>query len=196
MMNGERRLVISKGSDQFPIVDLLSRKTGRYFDLTNVTNIEFHFTKKDRSTLILDMSNIPATKALKVVDGITFIASSAGANGNSIQLTFNGVDTVDEIIQAWNDVNPANTVSHNGQGDEILESQTFNLDGGYNPYQAVSVFGNPIEGRVQLNILEKYTNLLRVGNSQSFKVVIDVGLHPGGVRAIGRFEQKLDVIGD
>jgi hypothetical protein len=71
-----------------------------------------------------------ALYATATQEGVTFVADNLGIIGNSISLVFNGIDTVDTVVNAWNTANPTNTVSHDGAGTEILASATVNLAGG------------------------------------------------------------------
>ena len=197
MLNSEERLRISKGSDHFPILSAYSFKTKRYFDLTDVTNIQVILERRDRTKLVLDMNTIPAVKAKIITNSITFIAQNAGNQGNGIVLNFNGVDDIDAIVLAWNDSNPANTVEHNhSDGTIVIAENSYRLTGGYNSYNPIEIFGNPLEGRIKLYLYEKDTSSLRNGNGQTLKIIIDRGENPGGIRTTGYFEQKVDVIGD
>jgi hypothetical protein len=63
-------------------------------------------------------------------DGITFTADNQGWDGNDISLVFNGTDTVDTVVNAWNAANPTNTVSHDGAGTETPAAATVDLYGG------------------------------------------------------------------
>jgi len=59
-------------------------------------------------------------KASATYGGITFTAKFPGPEGNNITLVFDGQDTVDEVVLAWNNANPYNPVEHNGLGTEVL----------------------------------------------------------------------------
>jgi hypothetical protein len=64
-----------------------------------------------------------------VVD--SFKAVTKGSDGNSISLVFDGVDTVADVISAWNTANTSNTVELvTGSDTDVPESQTLTLSGG------------------------------------------------------------------
>jgi hypothetical protein len=63
---------------------------------------------------------------------ITFTAVTLGAIGNSIVLTFDGIQQVCSIVGAWNAANPSNQVTYTGSSTAIPESATVNLSGGVN----------------------------------------------------------------
>lgn len=65
---------------------------------------------------------------------VTIQAQVAGTIGNSITLSFNGVDTIFEVIDAWNIANPANTaILTDGDGDQVPNNATsISLSGGLN----------------------------------------------------------------
>lgn len=68
--------------------------------------------------------------------GVTFTADNIGTAGNAISLVFNGSDDIDTVVGAWNLSNPANTVSHDGTGTDVLTSATVNLSNGIDPFDA------------------------------------------------------------
>jgi len=59
---------------------------------------------------------------------------------------------------------------------------------------AIIINGIDALGSLSITLDDAETDLLSLGDDQSFQVMIDVGLHPGGVRTIVDFEQLLDVI--
>lgn len=69
-------------------------------------------------------------KATQTAGGVQFDAKFNGTEGNSIALVFDGVETVDEVVSAWNNDNPNNMAVHDGVGTEVLGAQTVNLAGG------------------------------------------------------------------
>lgn len=191
----DTRIKIFAGADVSPVVRLRNPKTGDPFNLTGVTKIQFTFKTRNRGTLTIDNTEIPATQAQNTLEEVVFTADTAGANGNDIILQFNGVDTIDTIIGNWNTANPTNTVSITGDGTLVLATASLRLTGGYNAYFPVEVVGDPLLGKVRIALLERETILLKRGPNQSFKVIIDVGQFPGGVRTRGQFD-SLDVIDD
>jgi hypothetical protein len=186
------RLKIVRGEDKYPIIKLRGKQSKDPVDLTNSTNITFVFKKSNRQDLILDTNTIPAVKACLELEGIKIIADTAGDAGNVIILNFNGVDDLDTIVSEWNSDNPTNTVSHNGDGDEIFDGQQ-RLSGGFQAYAPVEVL-NAVLGRIRLTLVDAHTNVLRLGLNQSFKILVDFGPHPTGTRNVGVYENKLDVV--
>lgn len=189
------RLVITKGADVSLMARLKSKNTKDYFDLTGVTLIQFIFTKRDNTKLILTNVTIPATKAKIKSSDITFTAVAAGISGNGIILAFNGTDTIAQVISAWNTANPSNTVTSDAEDtSKILSARTIQLTEGYNSYTPVAIQGDPVNGKVLISMTENQTLLLKDGSNQSFTVFVDKGINTGGIRSGGVFENKLDVI--
>jgi len=187
------RLVIKRGSDKSPIFKLRGKYSDDPMDLTGVFNITVELSKANRSKLILDMTEIPATKAYVNMAEVKIIADNAGASGNSIVLPFDGVTDIDTIVLDWNTINPSISVSHNGVGDEIYDG-TERLWGGLDAYTPVSIDGNEILGRVKLTLIETDTKLLKRGDNQSIKITIDFGAPPSGDRKIAIFDDRLDIV--
>lgn len=187
------RLRITRGSDRSPIIRLRSTKTKDPLDLTGATAIQVVFPNKERGKLTLSNSVIPATRAAAIKGVVTFQAVNLGAVGNLISLLFNGTDDIATVVEAWNSTNPSNTVSHNGSDTAVLAAGTLQLTGGYDLYTPVQVYGDPKLGKIMITLLDKDTEMLKAGENQSFKIVIDFGQHPGGSRHIGLYENKLDV---
>lgn len=71
-------------------------------------------------------------KASETDGGIIFLADNYGTSGNSIVLTFNGSDTLDDVVGAWNTANPSNTLTHTGSGTIVLDPVVVSLSGGVN----------------------------------------------------------------
>jgi hypothetical protein len=63
---------------------------------------------------------------------ITFTANTLGIVGNSISLTFSGLNSVSTVCSAWNTANPSNQVSYSSASTAIPESGTVTLSGGVN----------------------------------------------------------------
>lgn len=61
---------------------------------------------------------------------ITFTAVTLGTIGNSITLTFNGLQQVGTVVSAWNAANPGNQVTYTGSSTAVPESATVTLSGG------------------------------------------------------------------
>lgn len=192
-MSIKDRITIITGTDRSPVVRLRNPKTGDPLDLTSATKIQFEFTNRNRSKLVLDNTEIPATRAQITVDNIIFIADNAGSQGNDIILQFDGVNDVTTVVSDWNTANPTNTVSHNGTGTEIISLQTVRLTDGFDAFFPVEINGDPQLGKVIIRLLEKDTNGLKRGPNQTFIAIIDYGTNPGGTRIKG-FYSKLDVV--
>jgi hypothetical protein len=85
-------------------------------------------------------SHAAGTKAsfFGTVSGMTgnvwIIADNAGAAGNSIELSFDGVDNIDTVLGAWNSANPSNTAAFAGYGGDAAQvpdnGETITLSGG------------------------------------------------------------------
>jgi len=61
---------------------------------------------------------------------ITWNADFIGSVGNVIALAYNGYDTIEEGVQAWNLGNVGNTASHDTNNDHVITGRTIPLDGG------------------------------------------------------------------
>lgn len=80
-----------------------------------------------------------AAVAASVVDlGVTITANTAGAAGN-IQLTADGVETIAQIVAAWNGSNPSNQVTASGGNTaQVPAAGVLALTGGANAVAAVT----------------------------------------------------------
>lgn len=192
-MSLDSRLTIISGSDASSIIRLRNPKTKDPIDLTDATKIQFSFKKRDRSQLVIDDIEIPATSASATYEEITFSSIEVGSIGNDIILVFDGIKDVDTIVQEWNNANFDKQVSHGGEGTEVLSSGTVRLTDGYDAYKPVELVGDGLLGKLRIVLLEKETVLLKRGPNQDFSVTIDYGAFPGGQRVKGFFD-KLDVI--
>lgn len=186
------RLQIIRGEDKQIIFKLREKVTRDPISLKDFTKIAVEFTQANRAKLILDSELRPARKASTEIGNVKLIADNAGGIGNSIILDFNGVHTLNKIVSDWNDENPENTVSHNGTGNEVFNGTT-RLEGGFEAYRAVQIDGEPVLGRIKVNLTEYDTILLRRGNNQNINIIIDWGFPPSGTRRIARFDSRLDV---
>jgi hypothetical protein len=75
-----------------------------------------------------------AGKASGMATKVIIVADNVGAAGNSISLSFNGTDTIETVLAAWNAANTSNTASLVA-GDETQipsNGQTITLSGGVN----------------------------------------------------------------
>lgn len=187
------RLKISKGEDKRITFFFKNANSLRPVNLEEATNIQFIFERSDRQSAILDMVQIPAVKASYVYNGGKFTAVVPGAIGNSIILQFDGVATTDQVVNAWNLANPANTVGYTGLvGTFVPLESTMRLANGLDAYVPVSIVSAVI-GEVSLIIEDRVSNSFKVGDNQSFKVIIDFGEAPQGTRRKARISNILDV---
>lgn len=54
---------------------------------------------------------------------VTIVADDAGIDGNSVTLSFDGLDDIDAVLAAWNLANPANTATlASGDGSQIPDN--------------------------------------------------------------------------
>lgn len=90
----------------------------------------FEHVEFDDGVLDSDMVKAEDQAAEVTEQAVTFTADATGEDGNSISLTFDGVDDIDTVVGAWNTANPTNTCSHNGTGTNVLTSATVSLVGG------------------------------------------------------------------
>lgn len=63
---------------------------------------------------------------------VTIDADNTGAAGNSVSLSFDGIDDIDTAISDWNTANPTNTVTlTSGDGSQVPDNlETIGLSGG------------------------------------------------------------------
>jgi hypothetical protein len=186
------RLKIFQGQDK-KITFKLRRKNGDPLDLTGATGVQVAFTKADRSQLVTSMNQVAAKKASYTVsENMIFIAVSGGANGNNIVLSFDGIQTVQEIVDAWNLANAGNTVEFEGEAASVLPTQNIQLTGGYDAYIPVSITDEKL-GHIQCILIDYDTSSLRLGKNQDIKITIDYGNPPNGTRLITVLDGKLDI---
>jgi hypothetical protein len=92
---------------------------------------------------------------------ITFTAVTLGLIGNSIALTFDGVQQVGTVVSAWNAANPSNQVTYTGSSTAVPNSATVNLSGGINTL-APFVTNNTLYST--MNQIQTYLNLPLTAN--------------------------------
>lgn len=182
---------IVKGEDRILTFAVKVKKIeGDPYDLTGFTKLTAEFRNSDNSILAKTTDLVGGAAATATFEGVTFTADSIGTDGNSISLVFNGSDTVDTVVNNWNSANPGNTVSHDGDGSEVLSSTTVNLSGGEDQNQFVTVQGDPLLGKIQVELTDTDTNGMRLGKSQSVRIKID----KGSTRRIAIFRNSIDVV--
>lgn len=80
----------------------------------------------------VQLSGGAGAQASAVYDGVTFTAQLPGLNGNLISLDFDGVQTVDNVVNNWNTANPDNPVGYEppSAGGDIPVEGSADLTGG------------------------------------------------------------------
>lgn len=190
------RLIITRGSDKSFTLRLRDKHSGDPIDLTPFTNIEVVLKNADRSELILLKEVLVATKAYGIKNDITVTAITAGIAGNDIELEFDGIDTIDDVVSAWNTANPSNQAEYTGLDIVVPSEGTLRLQYGYASYSPIAVSGNVLLGKLLIKMLEKDTLLLKTGQNQSIKIILDEGQNTGGNRSVIMIESCLDVLAD
>lgn len=186
------RLKISKGEDKRVTFFFKNASSSRPINMDDITNIQFIFEKTDRTNSILDMVAIPATKASALFNGGKFSSVIPGSSGNTTILIFDGVKTVDQAVNEWNS-NNVNNVTYTGIiGSFVPNANNLRLTDGLDSYVPVSIVNSAI-GEVSLVIEDKVSNSFKIGDNQSFKVILDFGMEPQGVRRKARINNILDV---
>lgn len=188
------RLKIIKGEDKNLRFFLRGSVNRRPINLEDATNVQFVFERQDRTEAILDMVEIPATKAFADFNGGKFIAINAGSDGNTIILTFDGVKDIQTVVNEWNAANPMNQVETYLLIDDFVPNPTqIRLSYGLNAYTPVQIT-NAVLGEVSLVLEDKVTNSFRIGENQSFRIIIDFGNPPQGTRRKAKVRNILDVV--
>lgn len=165
----------------------------RPFDLTGWTKITAEFKKSDNE--ILSQSTEPANGIFSSAEyeGVTYTADEVGTIGNSISLVFDGNDDIDTVVDAWNTSNPSNTVSSDASDGTVVPSAgTVNLSGGEEPEPEIDVVDDKL-GEISIKLNDTETSMLRLGNEQSIKLLIDFQDHPEGKRRIAVINRMIDV---
>ena len=182
---------IVKGEDRVLVLSVKqTRKDGDPYDLTGWTKIAVEFRKADGEILQKTTDPVGGVASTNTHDGVIFTATKVGTLGNSISLIFNGTDDIATVIDTWNLANPSNTVSHNGSGTAVLTATTLGLSGGVDAQTYVTIAGDALLGKVQVELTDVDTNALRLGKSQSIRMKID----KSDQRRIAIFRNSYDVV--
>lgn len=114
--------------------------------------IQLNTANSATATALAGTASIAAT-ALE--QGVTFTADVAGSAGNSIALVFDGIDTLDTVVTAWNGANVGNEVSHDGTGTAVLTVVTTTLSGGVDGtgMPPGSAIDQPLQDLIQASIV-------------------------------------------
>jgi len=153
------------------------------YDLTGSTGVRVMFRKYDSGFYEANMDDVPADKAYAEYADVIYTAVTAGALGNNILLQFNGVYSIDTVVDNWNLNNPSNTVIHDAaDGAVVPVASDVQLDQGVDIYQKVSIISPPVLGKISVALSNTDTNQLKPGNRLPVHVIIDKGVHPAGER--------------
>jgi hypothetical protein len=194
-MSGKFKII--QGEDRVIPLDIV-RKTNsnvkRPFDLTGWTKIEVQFRKTNGGVLAIDSIPAHGRQSTAVYEEVTYTASNVGVLGDSISLVFNGIDSIQTVIDAWNTSNPANTVTSDASDTAVVPSaSTVNLSGGLDNFAKVTVIGDARDGKIQVRLENDDTNSLKVGAGQGVAVVVDFGDHDLGNRRIASAKNVINV---
>lgn len=189
-------ITLTKGDDRSINLYLTLTGNSRPYDLTGWTSISVFF-KMQFGGLLEKNSSTYSTYAYNFTsEGITFTAVTAGTVGNSISLTFNGTDTLQTVVNAWNAANPSNMVAHDqDNGSIILTAQVVPLAHGQAGLIDVTVVSEVL-GHIRVRLHDFDSVKLLAGRSLSFKAVIDKGAPPEGERRKVIFANALEVVED
>jgi len=194
-----RRPEIRRGSDVSFTIRLLD-DTGRPYDLTNVTFFQLRLPKANTGSVTINSDLAHGTKAFSeavVIDSeeAIFSAVTPGASGNNIVLIFDGTDTIDDVVDAWNLANDENQVEYDleGIGAEVLTAQTITLSQGTNNYKKVEARTPLVLGELTVKLSNTDTEQLKIGKQQAIELTIDKGLHPTGDRKVVLLRDAISV---
>jgi hypothetical protein len=135
---------------------------------------------------------------------VTITANTAGTAGNSITLTFDGVDDVDTVLAAWNAANPSNQATLGigdgtqvpDNGDELTLSG--GISGGSDPFaninQDLGTTNNPTFAGLELNSPNN-GEVLRIEGNGSGDVGFAIYNNTGSKANSFYFNQNNDYIG-
>jgi hypothetical protein len=153
-----------------------------------VSFLKLRLPKENIGAVTVDSSTTAAVKATATAEvdsnDVTFTASTGGLAGNDISLVFDGSDTLDDVVGAWNSANPSNQVAHDGTGEDVPDAQTVDLAGGVDAYVKM-VASTPLQlGEISVLLSEADTAQLKIGKNQAIEVTVDKGDSPGGQRKV------------
>lgn len=191
------KLTIIQGEDRIIPLEIIKKDNStvrRPFDITGWTKLTIEFKKSNNETL--SINNLPAhgRKSSGVYGGVTYTATNVGVLGDSIVLVFNGIQTIAQVVAAWNLINPANPVGHSSTSPTSVPlAGSVTLSGGLDNYSKVTV-SDPVAGKISVNLDNVDTNSLKIGPTQSIKIIIDFGAHDLGNRRIAVARNVLNVI--
>lgn len=185
---------ISRGEDATFKVKL-RLKNGDPYDLTGITLASLKFRKQNGGYHTIDSSQTPAKAATGSYGSVTYTAVTAGENGNTITLVFDGVKTIAQVVSDWNTAHGSNTVGHNSSTPTTVPAAgTLVLSGGRDPFYKVEAISPLVLGQLQVKMVEEDTNLLALGKRLTLFVTVDKGIHPQGERRKSKIVDAYDVI--
>ena len=185
---------VKRGSDKTFLIKCRA-PNGDPVDLTAVTQITVKIPKRDNTKLSINLDTIPASFAKATYSGVTYTAMTAGPNGNSILLQFNGVLTIQQVVDAWNTANPANQVGFSGgAGTLIPPAGNVNLTGALSAYERVEKLSPAVLGKIKVHLRNPDTQDLKLANSLAIEVLLDEGADPEGNQRGFIIPDALDVI--
>ena len=188
---GEKATIV-RGEDRVLTLRIVDQKTQEPFDLTGVTKIQCELKKGNNTTLTKSTVAQGGSAAQADYDGVTYTATTVSDEGNSISLVFNGVQTIEAVISAWNTAHPDNQVSSNSTdpATEVPTAGSVSLSGGEDPHYGVVVLTPEVLGKVQVVLLDTDTSIMKLGKDQSTRLIVD----KGSERRIALFRNAVDVI--
>lgn len=86
--------------------------------------------------LEITMGGSGGTQASATYDEVTYTSTRSDDEGNSVTLTFDGINNITTVVNAWNAANTTNTITHDGTGTDVPLAGTVTLSGGVNPRRA------------------------------------------------------------
>lgn len=187
------RVTIPVGADVVLYFRFMNTKTQKQLDLTNMIRAQMFLTARDKSTMDFENVAKPAGASHGKYAGVTYTAVTAAMAGNLIVLYFDGVKTIAQVMSTWNLANPTNTVTCDAANTAVVPALgELHLEHGYDAYDQISVFGNPLYGVLALRLKQVDTLNLRIGINQSLKCYIDFS--GGGPRKVATLQNAVDII--
>jgi hypothetical protein len=184
---------ITRGEDAAFTIRLLD-SSGRPYDLTNWVYLRLRLPADPTGAVLVDSSTTPAVPAVALAQGVNFTAVTPGTVGNSIELVFDGTETLATVATAWNTANASNQVSYSGLGTVVLTAATVQLDQGQNALQKL-LPASPLQlGKIRVMLRDTDTTQLKLSKNQTIELTIDkLDAFPAGNRKIVLMADALSV---
>jgi hypothetical protein len=140
----------------------------------SATEITIKF-KTIGGSLSINTQQVPADKAFKLSNSVTYTAAVAGVAGNLIILPFDGIETIDSVINTWNGANPGNTVVSDAATPAVTVpvAGTVTLEEGQEAFFNVKKPTLANTANLAIVLSGKDTKDLRIGPNQSIDVLLD-----------------------